>query len=488
MYKGDYLLTWWVFLIHDTIFYLILYDHIVESKKRFEAGKSYKIATIAKYFSIFIIILGTVVSNRMSTADIPMLINYDYKVVSGQVEWIGKEPYNDKGKLYTYDEIGLILNDEKEIVGFVNSPKLLKEKDDVECYSIAGSFDQINVIKINGRDVSDGYGKYFTYPGKATILPKIVLSVYLVGFYIFHIYQMRKKSRKYNCLQYNHFIYGYDIEKAGYKLWKVGIAVFGIFSVCAILGIGNSFLLGIGLEMASNIYAIGYLVVFFGRYRGVVYINGKFKVNYSNGWERVFEREDITYIEKIKENMYKIIFKNDYEVKVTLNDKKQEKILLDEQADAVSTYTLERLPVAWAARFVQLKKEKIKKKLRIVIPVNLIQSLVFIIVMSSMNPKNTWIFLLIFGVGTGGLGSWALTRVWHRDDSGLELIEKGKAQYAVIENLSFSMPVEFTTEEGEKITQTFAKDSCPECEGEKACVVYVPETELWYVEKAVDVI
>lgn len=104
MHRLDYIQTWWIFLLRDVMLCAVLSEYIKKSKEKLGAGKSYGMITIVNYLTIFFVVLGIVVCNHIATAEIPMLVNYDYKVVSGQVEWIGKEPYyEDKEEMHKFE-------------------------------------------------------------------------------------------------------------------------------------------------------------------------------------------------------------------------------------------------------------------------------------------------------------------------------------------------------------------------------------------------
>lgn len=147
-------------------------------------------------------------------------------------------------------------------------------------------------------------------------------------------------------------------------------------------------------------------------------------------------------------------------------------------------YVFESLTADLAAKVVQLKEKEMKKFQRMVIPGNIIVSIICFIMLCNRGSKYVWISLLAFGLGTGVIGTWSLIHFWRKSVASIKLIEMGKAEYVVIENLSFDTPIEFTTVGGNKVTQTFSKEGYSKYKGKKACVIYVPETDQWYVEMA----
>lgn len=138
-------------------------------------------------------------------------------------------------------------------------------------------------------------------------------------------------------------------------------------------------------------------------------------------------------------------------------------------------YELMRLPMAQAEKIVQEQQNQTKKMERIAIPGNVVTSVFIIAALSFRNPKNAWIFMLIFGVGTGLIGTVLLLRMCSKKKKNLRLVEAGQAQYAVLKELPLDEPVEFKTVEGGKLEKTFAKDTYSKYQGE-VIFVWIPET------------
>ncbi|MCI6060441.1 MAG: hypothetical protein MR729_04705 [Dorea sp.] len=138
-------------------------------------------------------------------------------------------------------------------------------------------------------------------------------------------------------------------------------------------------------------------------------------------------------------------------------------------------YELMRLPMAQAEKIVQEQQNQTKKMERITIPGNVVTSVFLIAAMSFRNPKNTWIFILIFGIGTGLIGTVLLLRMCSKTKKNLSLVEAGQAQYTVLKELPLDEPVEFKTVDGGKVEKTFAKDTYSKYQGE-VIFVCIPET------------
>ncbi|MCF2682025.1 hypothetical protein [Faecalicatena contorta] len=143
-------------------------------------------------------------------------------------------------------------------------------------------------------------------------------------------------------------------------------------------------------------------------------------------------------------------------------------------------YELMRLPMAQAEKIVQEQQNQTKKMERIAIPGNVVTSVFIIAALSFRNPKNAWIFMLIFGVGTGLIGTVLLLRMCSKKKKNLRLVEAGQAQYAVLKELPLDEPVEFKTVEGGKLEKTFAKDAYSKYQGE-VIFVWIPETGGCYL-------
>ena len=338
MYLLEYVELFRNFIVRCFAIYYIPYEIFRTNRNRFKKGKSYNLLSFIKYITLFLTV-GVTVFMNLCAWEIPMLVNFDYEIVSGKVTHYGHEGGGiGKGinALYQYTDLTLELKDGKEKVKWIYSPVPVKIGDVVECYKKSVYSDEMNVSQVNGKDVSAGYGKGWSYPGMSTSVPKIALSIYLVGGSIFHLIMICRKRRKYRSGRVRtQFIYGRDIEKAGYLFWIAGIIVFEVTAIIAIIGVGENYILGVCMAISSDIYALGYLMVFYGSCRGVTYEDGVFHVNYSNGWERHFSREEITGIQNIKGEIYRICFRDekgkDNEVRVTLHHKEQELILFPEK-------------------------------------------------------------------------------------------------------------------------------------------------------------
>lgn len=338
MYIKEYLQVFLCFFVSGVgIFFP--YDTYRNNKNKFKAGRSYNWLSISNYGTFLVVISATVVVNFCVATEIPMMLNFDYENVSGKITYLEDE-WKDTGKrgssLYECYNMILELEDGIEVSKWTNSPVSVEEGDVVKCYKKSIWEKRMNIIAVNGKDVSDGYGKGWTCPGKSTFIPKVLFLIYLFWFFVFHFAMFYRKRKKYRQrLVRTYFIYGYDLEKRGHIVWMTGLICFGIISLIAIAGVGNNVILGFCMMIFMDIYALGYLMVFYGSCRGVAYEDGVFHVNYSNGWERRFSREEVTGIQNIKGEKYRICFRDeqgkDNEVRVTLHHKEQELILFPEK-------------------------------------------------------------------------------------------------------------------------------------------------------------
>lgn len=122
-------------------------------------------------------------------------------------------------------------------------------------------------------------------------------------------------------------------------------------------------------------------------------------------------------------------------------------------------YELTRVSSAQAEKIVWEYRNQTKKMEWITIPGNIVTSLFILASMSFRNPKNAWIFVLIFGIGTGLIGTTLLLRMYSNTKKNLKLIEAGQARYAVLNELPLEEPIIYTTFDGEKVERTFAEDT-----------------------------
>lgn len=313
-------------------------DTYRNNKNMFKEGKSYYWLSISNYGTFLVVISATVVLNFWVATEVPMMLNFDYETVSGKITYLEDE-WKDTGKRGSsfYECYNMILESEDgiEVSKWTNSPVSVEEGDVVKGYKKSVWEKRMNIIMVNGKDVSDGYGKGWTCPGKSTYIPKVFFLIILFWFFVFNFAMFYRKRKKYRQrLVRTYFIYGHDIEKKGCIVWMTGQICFGIISLITIAGVGNNVILGFCMMIFLDIYAFGYLMVFYGSCRGVTYEDGVFHVNYSNGWERHFSREEITGIQNIKGEMYRICFRDeqgkDNEVRVTLHHKEQELVLFPE--------------------------------------------------------------------------------------------------------------------------------------------------------------
>lgn len=148
-------------------------------------------------------------------------------------------------------------------------------------------------------------------------------------------------------------------------------------------------------------------------------------------------------------------------------------------------YTLTRLSRRQIEQYAEREKKKLKFGFGLIIPGNILFCIVGILWVMKNYPKNTILALLFFGVLTGIFGTWALVYCVRRAINSLNLLEEGKGQYTRIENIDIYDEIEFVDIDGNCVRKEFSGDSYKRHQGDDVYVIYIAETERWYMEKEI---
>ena len=454
------------------------------ARKREEMFWEYRLSIIIYAFTI-------IIWGWYANLHIPQIINHEFVYTKGVVQSFEINSI-EKDVIY-YDEIVILKENEKIKFKGVDSPKLAKG-DKVKIYEDIQYSDFVS--EINGEDVLGEYDYKPITSKDSSIYMKLYYGIYMIilGSAQIGFYRKNRKGYELSKKNTNRFIFGKDIEKVGFKIWKIGFILYFILVVSAVVGLATSKLAGNLTVFFCWVYLVGFWLVYLGQCRSIVYYPDGVHIQETCGYIWNYTFDQIRDIRQIKESSYLIECTDGRTYPMSLCDIKQRKVIslmlqkiqiakeervlkdIAENDDFnPNIIKLQEMDVEKSQNYLVYKeKDRTDGTEGLIIIVGIIGLIAVIIVPFFVKGLSRWTIVAIF------LVLIVLMTIWKKIRKKWDNLQDNVCQYARIE-MHYKEEMEFKSVDGKVIKYTFYDEENIK-DGDEFYIIYVSEIKKTFAE------